>query len=230
MASGDLVLAVTGASGSPYAVRLLETLARAGRSVHLTISPAAAEVFAKEIGTTINLDDKQFDLGTFLGRKDVDASRIRYHHYRNFQAGIASGSFLTAGMVVVPCSMKTLSAIAGGQADDLLGRAADVILKERRRLVLVVREAPLNDIHLEHMLKLSRMGVVIFPPVPAFYDHPRSVDDLVNHTVSRVLDLFDIHLEAARWDGIMTTGKRSTPPVRGRAHADNEAPPKRRRR
>ena len=106
-------------------------------------------------------------------------------------------------MVIAPCSMRTLSAIAHGQAENLVHRAADVVLKERRRLVLLVREAPLHDIHLENMLKLSRMGAVISPPVPAFYAQPRSVDDIVNHTVQRVLDLFDIHLDVAeRWTGM----------------------------
>src|SRR5207253_5455204 len=117
---------------------------------------------------------------------------------------LSSGSFLTIGMVIAPCSMKTLSAIAQGQSDDLIHRAADVVLKEKRRLVLVVREAPLSEIHLENMLKLARMGVVITPPVPAFYDHPQSVDDMVNHIVMRALDQFGIHTDAmSRWDGLM---------------------------
>lgn len=110
-------------------------------------------------------------------------------------------------MVVCPCSMRTLASIAHGVGDQLVHRAADVILKERRKLVLVVREAPLHDIHLENMLKLSRMGVVILPPVPAFYNHPRSVDDIVNHIVMRILDQFDIHVELRdRWEGIMASG------------------------
>jgi 4-hydroxy-3-polyprenylbenzoate decarboxylase len=107
-------------------------------------------------------------------------------------------------MVVAPCSMRTLAAIANGQGDHLIHRAADVILKERRKLVLVVREMPLNDIHLENMLKLSRMGVVILPPVPAFYNHPHSIDEMVDHIVMRILDQFDIHLGLTeRWDGVM---------------------------
>ena len=114
-------------------------------------------------------------------------------------------------MVVVPCSMRTLAAIATGSGTNLIHRAADVVLKERRKLVLVPREAPLSDIHLEHMLRLSRMGTVIFPPVPAFYQRPATIDDLVDHTVMRILDQFDLHLDAAgRWDGRMqTTAARS---------------------
>ncbi|HEX8185466.1 MAG TPA: UbiX family flavin prenyltransferase [Blastocatellia bacterium] len=124
-------------------------------------------------------------------------------------AAISSGSFITKGMVVAPCSMRSLAAIAQGHGDNLIHRAADVILKERRKLVLVVRESPLSDIHLENMLKLSRMGVVIFPPVPAFYNHPRTLDDMVNHTVMRVLDQLDIRVDvAARWDGVMATGRK----------------------
>jgi polyprenyl P-hydroxybenzoate/phenylacrylic acid decarboxylase-like protein len=112
-------------------------------------------------------------------------------------------------MVIAPCSMRTLSAVAHGQAENLVQRAADVTLKERRRLVLLVREAPLNDIHLENMLKLSRMGAVILPPVPAFYDHPQTIDDLVNHTVQRVLDLYEIHLDVPeRWRGFRPAARR----------------------
>jgi len=121
-------------------------------------------------------------------------------------AAISSGSFVTMGMVVAPCSVKTLGAIAHGHGTDLVHRAADVVLKERRRLVLAVRESPLSEIHLENMLKLSRMGVVIAPPLPAFYNQPQTIDDLVNHSVSRLLDLFDIHVEGARWEGVMASG------------------------
>jgi 4-hydroxy-3-polyprenylbenzoate decarboxylase len=125
-------------------------------------------------------------------------------------AAISSGSFLTLGMVIAPCSMGTLGSIANGLADNLIHRAADVILKERRKLVLVVRESPVHEIHLENMLKLSRMGVVILPPVPAFYNHPQSLDDMINHVTMRILDQFDIHLEVMnRWDGVMQTSARS---------------------
>ncbi len=117
-------------------------------------------------------------------------------------AAISSGSILTDGMIVAPCSMRTLGAIAHGQSEHLIHRAADVILKERRKLVLVVRETPLHEIHLENMLKLSRMGVVIFPPMPAFYNHPKSLDDMVDHIVMRILDQFEIHVDLMkRWNG-----------------------------
>ena len=137
-------------------------------------------------------------------------------HYSPLDQGapISSGSFLAGGMVVAPCSMRTLAAIASGNGDHLVHRAADVILKERRKLVLVARESPLNEIHLENMTKLCRMGVVILPPVPAFYNHPRSIDDLVDHIVMRILDQFDIHLELSeRWDGEMSASGRPAPVV-----------------
>src|SRR5262245_22316821 len=123
-------------------------------------------------------------------------------------AAIASVSFQTAGMLIAPCSAKTLGAIANGVGDSLIHRAADVVLKERRKLVLAVREAPLSDIHLENMLKLSRMGAVMLPPVPAFYHHPSSIDDIVEHSVARMLDQFGVELPgAARWSGEMGVGK-----------------------
>src|SRR5207247_1969772 len=119
-------------------------------------------------------------------------------------AAISSGSFVTGGMIVAPCSMRTLAAIAHGQGDNLIHRAADVILKERRKLALMIRESPLNDIHLENMLKLSRMGVVVIPPLPAFYNHPKSLDDMINHIVMRVLDQFGLHIDPVkRWEGMM---------------------------
>src|SRR5262249_34954988 len=131
-------------------------------------------------------------------------------------AAISSGSFLTMGMVVLPCSVRTLSAIAHGEGKDLVHRAADVVLKERRRLVLAVRESPLSEIHLENMIKLSRMGAVIAPPLPGFYSRPASIDDVVNETVSRILDLFEIHLDvAARWDGVMKAGRSRSRRPRG---------------
>ena len=141
-----------------------------------------------------------------------EVQNLATHNYKigDQGAAISSGSFITLGMVVAPCSMKTLAAIAQGHGDNLIHRAADVILKERRKLVLMVREAPLNDIHLENMLKLSRMGVCILPPVPAFYNHPQNLDDMINHIAMRTLDQFDIHLDVMnRWDGVMATDGQS---------------------
>jgi 4-hydroxy-3-polyprenylbenzoate decarboxylase len=145
-----------------------------------------------------------------VGRAEVEYVRaLAAYTYSDSDQGaaISSGSFITEGMIVAPCSMRTLAAIAHGQGDNLIHRAADVVLKERRKLVLMVREAPVNDIHLENMLKLSRMGVVIIPPVPAFYNHPQTLDDMINHIVMRTLDQFGVHIDAAtRWDGMMATG------------------------
>ena len=138
-----------------------------------------------------------------LARKDVYERAHVVHNVRDVGASIASGSFITAGMVIAPCSMKTLSAIAHAFSDNLITRAADVVLKERRRLVLVTREAPLNLAHLRNMVAVTEMGGVIFPPVPAFYSGATSIDELVEHTVGRVLDLFGIeHTSLVRWQGI----------------------------
>jgi 4-hydroxy-3-polyprenylbenzoate decarboxylase len=135
--------------------------------------------------------------------KDVQALAHTVYHANDEGAAISSGSFRTRGMLVAPCSARSLASIAHGLGDSLVHRAADVILKERRRLVLAVRETPFSEIHLENMLRLSRMGVVIAPPVPAFYARPRSLDDQVTYTVARLLDQFDIHVDVPRWDGVM---------------------------
>ena len=200
MAMTDLVLALTGASGSAYGVRLLEVLLRAGRTVHLSISPAAVEVAQRELGRSLRLD--HFELADLLGDAAPSAGpgQVRYHHYRNFQAGIASGSFLTGGMAICPCSMGTVGSLAAGLADNLIERAADVMLKERRPLLLVPRETPLSAIHLENLLKLARAGAVILPPAPGFYGHPQSIDDLVYFVVARVLDQLGVaHELGPRW-------------------------------
>jgi 4-hydroxy-3-polyprenylbenzoate decarboxylase len=183
-----LIVGLTGATGTILGVRLLEALRAAGVESHLVMTKWAIRTLVHE--TDYSAEDVQ---------------RIATHTYRAHDQGaaISSGSFLTRGMVVCPCSMRTLASIAHGVGDQLVHRAADVILKERRKLVLVVREAPLHDIHLENMLKLSRMGVVILPPVPAFYNRPKSVDDIVNHIVMRILDQFDIHVDLRdRWEGM----------------------------
>ena len=161
---------------------------------HLVLSRWAARALVHETSYTVD---------------QVTALATRVYPLTDQGAPISSGSFLTMGMVVVPCSMRTLAAIAHGLGDNLIHRAADVILKERRRLVLAVREAPLSDIHLENMLKLSRMGVVICPPMPAFYNKPESLDDLVNYSAVRLLDQLDIHLDVRnRWTGLRQASAR----------------------
>ena len=187
--SSRLIVGISGATGSLYGIRLLQALQGSDVETHLIVSRWGARTLIHE--TPYTLDEVQ---------------RMAACHYSSGDQGapVSSGSFLTKGMVVAPCSMRTLAAIAHGQGEHLIHRAADVILKERRRLVLVVRETPLNDIHLENMLKLSRMGVVILPPVPAFYNRPQSIDEVVDQTVMRILDQFDIHLDLTRrWDGEM---------------------------
>lgn len=182
-----LIVGITGATGTLYGVRLLQLLQNSGIETHLVLSKWGARTLVHETSYTAE-----------------QVQRLASFSYaaQDLGAAISSGSFVTSGMVVCPCSVRTLAAIAHGTADTLIHRAADVVLKERRKLVLVVREAPLNDIHLENMLKLSRMGVVIFPPVPAFYTQPKTIDDIVDQTAMRVLDQFGIHVPAAkRWDG-----------------------------
>jgi 4-hydroxy-3-polyprenylbenzoate decarboxylase len=202
MAASDLAVAITGASGSAYAVRLVEVLLRAGRTVHLTISPAAAEVLAQELDRAVRLDPGAFDPAALLGpaASDLDLSRLRYHHHRDFRAGIASGSFLTAGMVVCPCSMGTLAAIAHGTSDNLIHRAADVHLKERRKLVLVPRETPLGLVQLRNMVAVAEAGAVVLPAAPGFYNRPRAIADLIDFVVGRVCDQLGVeHRLAERW-------------------------------
>src|SRR5215813_14049605 len=184
-----LIVGITGATGTIFGVRLLEFLKNSGVESHLVISKWGARTLVHETPHPIEYV-KGLATCTY---SDTDQG-----------AAISSGSFITDGMVIAPCSMRSLAAIANGQGDNLIHRAADVILKERRRLVLMIRESPLNDIHLENMLKLSRMGVVIIPPLPAFYNQPQSVDDIVSHIVMRTLDQFGLHTDAVpRWDGIM---------------------------
>jgi flavin prenyltransferase len=200
MAVGDLVLGVTGASGSPYAVRLLEVLLKAGRTVHLTVSPAAVEVFDREVGRPVRLD--AFDPAAFLGpaADGLDLSRVRYHHFRNFQAGIASGSFLTGGMAVCPCSMGTVAAVAHGLSENLIHRAADVHLKERRKLILVPRETPLGLVQLRNLTAAAEAGAVVMPAMPGFYTRPRSVAEMVDFVVGRVCDQLGVeHRLFERW-------------------------------
>lgn len=173
-----LIVAMSGATGAIYGIRLLEALRGIGGvEIHFVLSRWAEE--------TIRLE-------TSYSPEQVRELADRCYDVDDVGAPIASGSFATAGMVIIPCSMKTLAAVANGYADNLIVRAADVMLKERRRLIVVARETPLNEIHLENMLRLTRAGAIIVPPVPAFYNHPRSLDDIVNHLVGRVLDLLGV--------------------------------------
>lgn len=199
MAANDLVLAITGASGSPYATRLLEQMLQAGRTVHLTISPAASEVFRVELDHEVNLDS--FEPGQLLpSATDAQLANLHYYNYRDFRAGIASGSFLTGGMVVCPCSMGTIAAIAHGISENLIHRAADVHLKERRKLILVPRETPLGLIQLRNLATLAEAGAVVLPAMPAFYTKPQSVDDMVNFIVGRICDQLGVpHQLLKRW-------------------------------
>ncbi|MEX2969853.1 non-oxidative hydroxyarylic acid decarboxylases subunit B [Streptomyces sp. C184] len=184
-----LIVGMTGATGAVFGVRLLEALATLPDvETHLVLSRWARTTIELETGRSVS---------------EVSALAEVTHRPEDQGATISSGSFRTDGMVIVPCSMKTLAGIRAGYADGLLGRAADVVLKERRRLVLVPRETPLSEIHLENMLALTRQGVRMVPPMPAFYHHPQSVDDLVDHLTSRLLDQFGLPAPAARrWDGI----------------------------
>ena len=198
-----LIVAITGATGSIYGMRILQQLrAIGGWESHLIVSEAGVLNAWQEYGLT---------------RKDLNKLADVVHNPRDVGAAIASGSFITQGMVIAPCSMKTLSGVAHAFSDNLITRAADVILKERRRLVLLTREAPLNLAHLRNMVAVTEMGGVIFPPVPAFYSKVKTIDAIVNHTVGRVLDLFDVqHDNIARWQGMRSPRAKGAakPPAR----------------
>lgn len=203
MAADDLVLALTGASGAVYGVRLLETLLRAGRHVHLTISPAAVQVIEQELERKVDL--ARFSAADLLGA-DVAHGALHYHDHRDFRAGIASGSFRTAGMVVCPCSMGTVGAIAHGLSQNLIHRAADVHLKEHRRLVLVPRETPLNLVQLRNLTACAEAGAIVLPAMPAFYSKPKSLQDAVDFVVGRVCDVLGVeHHLLRRWGEGQTT-------------------------
>ena len=183
-----LIVGITGATGAAYGVRLLQQLRRLGGvHAHLVVSSAGWLSLRAETG---------------LERRDLEALADESHPIGDVAASIASGSFATLGMVVAPCSMKTLAAVAHGLSDNLLSRAADVCLKERRRLVLLARETPLNLAHLRNMTLVTEMGGVVMPPLPALYLRPRSIDEMIDHTVGRVLEQFGIeHDLAAAWQG-----------------------------
>jgi 4-hydroxy-3-polyprenylbenzoate decarboxylase len=200
MAAGDLVLAMTGASGVAYGIRLLEVLLRAGRTVHFSLSPSAVDVLKEELGCSVKLDS--FRLGDLLGdtSDDLAGDRFHYHHFQDFRAGIASGSFLTAGMIVCPCSMGTVAAIAHGLSQNLIHRAADVHLKERRRLILVPRETPLGLVQLRNLTACAEAGAVILPAMPAFYTRPETLQDAIDFVVGRICDQLGVeHQLLRRW-------------------------------
>ena len=186
-----LVVGMTGSTGAIFGVRFLEALKHADIETHLIISKWAQRTIEHETNYTV---------------EQVRSLASIVHSPGDMGATISSGSFLTEGMIVIPCSVRTLSGIANGYGEHLVHRAADVVLKEQRKLVLVVRETPLSEVHLENMLKLARIGVMMLPPMPAFYNHPQTVDDVVNHIVARALDQFKIEAPfAKRWDGHMHT-------------------------
>ena len=192
-----LIVGITGATGAVYGIHLLKVLkGLKDWESHLVLTDAGVLNLWHELK---------------MKRKDAERLADVAYHPKDIAATIASGSFLTAGMVIAPCSMKTLAAVAHAHADDLVSRAADVVLKERRRLVLMPRETPLNLAHLRNMVAVSEMGAIVFPPVPAFYALPKSLDELVAHSVARVLDLFGVHsAKLRRWQGL-----KGTPAERG---------------
>lgn len=189
MSTKRLIVAITGATGAVYGVRLLQVLRDVQDiETHLLISDAGVLSLHQEMD---------------LGRKEVEALANVSYNIRDVGASIASGSFRFDGMVIAPCSMKTLAAVAHGLSDNLITRAADVTLKERRRLVLMVRETPFNLAHLRNMTAVTEMSGIIFPPLPPFYHRPQSIAEMIDHTVARVLDLFDVpHQIAPRWNGL----------------------------
>ena len=184
-----LIIGVTGASGSIYAQRILKILAqKQDIKSHLIISPAAKIAINYELDCAVKDFSK---LGDFI------------YKYNDIAASLASGSFKTMGMIIAPCSINTMSQIATGNTSNLLSRAADVVLKEKRRLIICLRETPLHSLHLDNLKKLADLGAIIFPPVPAFYLKPKTIDDIVNPTVGKMLDMFDIENEhSAVWQGI----------------------------
>lgn len=223
----NLVVAMTGASGAAYSLRLLEVLVAAGKTVHLTISPAATEVLRHELDLKVDLDafdpqqllpaDNQvasdsklkllkpdggggYAASSIFSDSEIFTGKIVYHHYRNYNSGIASGSFLTGGMVICPCSMGSLAGIATGQSQNLIHRAADVHLKERRKLIVVPRETPLSVIALDNMKRLAEAGAIILPAMPGFYHSPKSIHDLIDFVVARICDQLGVQNELIqRW-------------------------------
>ncbi len=194
-----IVVGISGASGAIYGIRLLEMLHDVGDiEVHLVMTATA------KMNVRIETDRSV---------ADIERLASEVHDHRNLAASISSGSFRTMGMVVAPCSIKTLSSVATSDSDNLLTRAADVVLKEHRRLVLMVRESPLHRGHCKLLVEAASLGAIIAPPIPAFYNHPRTLNDMVDHSVARVLDLFDIEVATMqRWEGPRSITRPSPPP------------------
>jgi 4-hydroxy-3-polyprenylbenzoate decarboxylase len=188
-----LIIAITGATGASYGVRLLQVLREIpGIETHLVVSDSGLLNLQQELD---------------MNRTQIEALADVAYHVHDVGAAIASGSFQSCGMVVAPCSMRTLAAVAHGLSDNLITRAADVMLKERRRLILMARETPLNLAHLRNMTSVTEMGGIIYPPLPCFYHRPQTIADMIDHTVSRVIDLLDIpNTLAPRWDGLPSAG------------------------
>jgi 4-hydroxy-3-polyprenylbenzoate decarboxylase len=222
----NIVLAITGASGSIYGVRLLQVLLAAGRNVELLISDAAVQVMRTELGLSLDLENFSLDqFGTLeevlsgdskLGllrseggssifseaEAGASAGRVNHHSCRDYNAGVASGSFPTAGMVICPCSMGTLGSLASGLSSNLIHRAAHVHLKERRKLILVPRETPLSTIHLQNLTRLSEAGAVVLPAMPGFYHDPLTIHDLIDFVVGRICDQLAVPVDLTRrWGG-----------------------------
>jgi 4-hydroxy-3-polyprenylbenzoate decarboxylase len=195
-----IVLGVTGASGAIYSRRLLHVLLDSNCDVHLSVSPSGKAVFEQELNVSLDLDD--FSAEQFLGTATPLPGRLTYHHYKNLMAPIASGSFLTSAMVICPCSGSTLSAVAHAMGDNLIHRAAEVHLKERRKLVVVPRESPLSLPQLKNMQAIHEAGAVVLPASPGFYHNAETIDDLVNFVVARICDQLNITNElVCRWGG-----------------------------
>lgn len=187
-----IIVGITGATGVIYGIRLLAVLKELGVESHVMLSEAAKKNILIETSFTVKM---------------VEELAYKIHDIKNMAASISSGSFKTDGMVIVPCTIKTLSGVAHSYNDNLIVRAADVVLKERRRLILVVRETPLHKGHLELMSRVADLGGIILPPIPAFYHAPKTIDDLINHTVGKMLDLMDIeHSLYRRWEGVNDYG------------------------
>ena len=197
MTTSRLVVAITGASGAVYGERAVALLARSDVEVHLTISQAASITLRRERDLHVDLDD--FHLSDLIG---FESDNVIYHDVGDVGASIASGSFRTMGMMIVPCSIGTAGAVANGLSMNLIHRAADVCLKEKRRLVLVPRETPLNTMHLENLLRIAQAGAVVLPAMPAFYHGPKTLDDQINFVLAKLFDQFDLDFDLIRrWQG-----------------------------